>query len=191
MPVRLRMQIAELARYRLNCCSSRRTSRTQRSTIRSATARSGDNLDRHLRAERRSMPADGIARRGNPAAGQKGRSGCACGNGDHAPAGKIIRWSIDRSSSVEPHIRAIMLALVAGRVAAEHVGARDLRERHDASAIRRGKRGGGGAITNGTASAVPMPPSLRLSITKKALRASIQFVVPGSSQLGACAISDT
>jgi hypothetical protein len=44
---------------------------------------------------------------------------------------------------------------------------------------------------NGTASSAPMPPFLRLPITKNALRASTQFVVPGLSQSGALAMSDT
>ena len=44
------------------------------------------NLDRHLRAERRSVPPHGIACLGRSATGQKCRPGCRRNDGDHAPA---------------------------------------------------------------------------------------------------------
>ena len=71
-----------------------------------------------------------------------------------------------------------MLALVAGRVAAEHIGARDLRERHDPSTIRRGKRVGG----------LPISERDSLGRTHAALLAA---VAPGLSQLVARAMSET
>src|SRR6185369_6183809 len=57
--------------------------------------------------------------------------------------------SIGWSSSVEPDVWTIMFALVTGRVAAEHIGTRNLRERHDPAAIGCGKRRGGLAISEG------------------------------------------
>ena len=76
MPVRLRVEIAESGRYRLNCCSSRRTSSTQRvdQPFGLGPVRVMD-LDRHLRAERRSVPPHGIVGLGRSATGQKCRSG--------------------------------------------------------------------------------------------------------------------
>ncbi len=79
-----------------------------------------------------------------------------------------------------------------GAVAAEHVGARDLaRTSRHLPPLAAAKASAASRLPNGTASAAPMPPCLRLSITKNAFRASIQLVAPGSSQLGARAMSDT
>ena len=47
------------------------------------------DLDRDLRAERRSVPAHGIASPGASAAGQKCRAGRRRNDGDHAPAREI------------------------------------------------------------------------------------------------------
>jgi len=48
------------------------------------------DLDRHLRAQRRSAPAHGLVRPRRSAAKEQGRSGGARGNGDHAPPGDIL-----------------------------------------------------------------------------------------------------
>jgi hypothetical protein len=84
-----------------------------------------------------------------------------------------------------------MFGLIAGGIAAQHIGARYLRKRHNATAIRRGESVGGLVIPEWHGFRRADSACLRLSITKNALRASIQLVAPGSSQLVARAISET
>ena len=87
MPVRLRAQIAEVGPVQTELLlQPPHVQHTPRNKPFGLGPVRVIDLDRHLRAERRSVPPHGIAGLSGSATGQKCRPGCRRSNGDHAPA---------------------------------------------------------------------------------------------------------